>query len=88
MENSTEAKALLHAVLARARAGLKVEPSFHLRLVMALSTIESRDGNHAAALAYLESSELSAREVAEKSLKIASGICIYTNGNITVEELA
>lgn len=42
---------------------------------------------YAAALAYLDSSELSAREIAEKSLKIASGICIYTNGNITVEEL-
>jgi ATP-dependent HslUV protease subunit HslV len=43
---------------------------------------------YAAALAYLDSSEFSAREIAEKSLKIASGICIYTNGNITVEELA
>lgn len=54
MENSTEAKALLHAILARVRAGLKVEPGFQLRLVVALSSNESRDGNHAAALAYLE----------------------------------
>lgn len=46
-------------------------------------------GNYAysAALAYLESSNYSAREIAEKSLKIAGDICIYTNGNITVEEL-
>jgi len=43
---------------------------------------------YAAALAYFDSSELSAREIAERSLKIASGICIYTNGNITVEELS
>jgi ATP-dependent HslUV protease, peptidase subunit HslV len=43
---------------------------------------------YAAALAYIDCSELTAREIAEKSLKIASGICIYTNGNITVEELA
>jgi ATP-dependent HslUV protease subunit HslV len=43
---------------------------------------------YAAALAYFDASELSAREIAEKSLKIASGICIYTNGNVTVEELA
>jgi len=43
---------------------------------------------YAAALAYLESSELSALEIAEKSLKIAAGICIYTNGNITAEELS
>lgn len=47
-------------------------------------------GNYAlaAALAYLESSELSAGEIARKSLAIASEICIYTNSNITAEELA
>lgn len=46
-------------------------------------------GNYAysAALAYLDSSTLSAREIAERSLKIAGNICIYTNGNIVVEEL-
>ena len=46
-------------------------------------------GNYAysAALAYLDASDLSAREIAEKSLKIAGYICIYTNNNITVEEL-
>ena len=42
---------------------------------------------YAAALAYMESSSLSAREIAEKSLKIAGNICIYNNGHITVEEL-
>lgn len=41
----------------------------------------------AAALAYLDSSELSAREVAERSLRIASRIGIYTNDSLTVEEL-
>ncbi len=46
-------------------------------------------GNYAysAALAYMESSEFSAREIAEKSLAIAGKICIYTNSNVTVEEL-
>lgn len=46
-------------------------------------------GNYAysAALAYMESSSLSAREIAEKSLKIAGDICIYTNGHIISEEL-
>ena len=46
-------------------------------------------GNYAysAALAYLDSSDLSAREIAERSLHIAGSICIYTNENITVEEL-
>lgn len=42
---------------------------------------------YAAALAYLESSGLSASEIARKSLKIAGDICIYTNNNITIEEL-
>ncbi|MDR1626535.1 MAG: ATP-dependent protease subunit HslV [Spirochaetia bacterium] len=42
---------------------------------------------YAAALAFLQASGLSAREIAERSLKIASGICIYTNDNILVEEI-
>ena len=47
-------------------------------------------GNYAysAALAYLDSSTLSAKEIAQKSLKIAGDICIYTNNHITVEELS
>ena len=42
---------------------------------------------YAAALAFLEGSAFSAAEVAEKSLKIAGSICIYTNMQITLEEL-
>ena len=42
---------------------------------------------YAAALAYMESSDLSALEIAQKSLKIAGEICIYTNGHITAEDL-
>ncbi|MDL2235008.1 ATP-dependent protease subunit HslV [Christensenellaceae bacterium OttesenSCG-928-L17] len=41
----------------------------------------------AAAKALKENTELSAREIAERSLKIASEICIFTNGNIIVEEV-
>lgn len=46
-------------------------------------------GNYAysAALAYMESSDFSAREIAEKSLAIAGQICIYTNSHVTVEEI-
>ena len=43
---------------------------------------------YAAARAYMDASQLPAREIAEKSLRIAAGICIYTNGEIVVEELA
>jgi ATP-dependent HslUV protease subunit HslV len=41
----------------------------------------------AAARALLQFSELSAREIVEKALGIAGDICIYTNHNITIEEL-
>lgn len=41
----------------------------------------------AAARALLENSELSARSIVEKGLEIASDICIYTNRNLTIEEL-
>ena len=42
----------------------------------------------AAALALLRNTELDAREIVEKSLNIAGDICVYTNHNIVVEELA
>ena len=41
----------------------------------------------AAALALLEHSALSARQICEESLKIASRICIYTNDRFSFEEL-
>jgi ATP-dependent HslUV protease, peptidase subunit HslV len=41
----------------------------------------------AAATALLESTKLSARDIAERSIKIAASICIYTNLNIAYEEL-
>ncbi len=40
-----------------------------------------------AALALLENTDLSAREIAEKSLTIAGNICVFTNLNQTIEEL-
>ena len=41
----------------------------------------------AAARALNENTDLSANEIARKGLEIASGICVYTNTNITVEEV-
>ena len=35
----------------------------------------------------MENTNLSAREIAVKSLKIAGQICIYTNDQMTIEEL-
>jgi ATP-dependent HslUV protease subunit HslV len=41
----------------------------------------------AAASALLENTNLSAREIVEKAMKIAAEVCIYTNENIAFEEL-
>jgi ATP-dependent HslUV protease subunit HslV len=40
-----------------------------------------------AARALLENTELDARDIVEKALNIAADICIYTNRNLTIEEL-
>ena len=40
-----------------------------------------------AALALLGETELDARSIVEKGLNIAADICIYTNHNLTIEEL-
>jgi ATP-dependent HslUV protease subunit HslV len=42
----------------------------------------------AAARALLEGSELDARSIVERSLGIAADICIYTNRNLVIDELA
>ena len=41
----------------------------------------------AAATALFENTELSAREIVEKSLKIAGDICVFTNHQPTIDEL-
>lgn len=40
-----------------------------------------------AAKALYDNTELSARDIVERSLKIAASICVYTNENLTIEEL-
>lgn len=46
-------------------------------------------GNYAysAATALYENTDLDAESIVRKSLEIASNICVYTNGNISVEKL-
>jgi ATP-dependent HslUV protease, peptidase subunit HslV len=41
----------------------------------------------ASARALMENTDLGARDIAEKSLRIAGQICIYTNDQLTIEEL-
>jgi len=42
---------------------------------------------YAASLALMQNTDLSAAEIARKSLEIASEICVFTNNHITVEEV-
>ncbi len=46
-------------------------------------------GNYAfaAAKALMENSDLDAKDIVEKAMNIAGSICIYTNQNITIEEI-
>jgi ATP-dependent HslUV protease subunit HslV len=46
-------------------------------------------GNYAlsAARALLDNTDLSARDIVEKSLNIAGGICVFTNQNFTIETM-
>ena len=45
-------------------------------------------GNYALAAAkVLMDSNMSAEEIAKKSLKVASEICVFTNGNVTMEKV-
>ncbi|MFQ5603939.1 MAG: ATP-dependent protease subunit HslV [bacterium] len=41
----------------------------------------------AAAIALINRSDLSALEIVEESLKIAANICIYTNSDLTIQEI-
>ncbi|MEE8313793.1 MAG: ATP-dependent protease subunit HslV [Myxococcota bacterium] len=41
----------------------------------------------AAARALMAATDLSAREIAEQAMQIAAGICVYTNDQITIEEI-
>jgi ATP-dependent HslUV protease subunit HslV len=41
----------------------------------------------AAAQALMRNTSMELKAIADESMKIAAGICIYTNSNITVEEL-
>jgi len=41
----------------------------------------------AAARAMLDTTEMDARSIVQKGLEIAASICVYTNQNLTLEEL-
>ncbi|MCL2093268.1 MAG: ATP-dependent protease subunit HslV [Treponema sp.] len=72
----------LHKTLLISGTGDVIEPAND-----ALAIGSGGNFAYAAALAFLDGSDLSAREIALRSLKIAGDICVYTNDQITLEEL-
>lgn len=85
-------------VLRRLEALLLVADTEHLLVISGTGdVIEPDDGVAAigsggpfalaAARALIENTSLSAAEICRRALKIAAGICVYTNDEITVEEL-
>jgi ATP-dependent HslUV protease, peptidase subunit HslV len=85
-------------ILRRLEALLIVADSEHTFILSGTGdVIEPEDGiaaigsggpyAQAAARALSENTELSARDIVERAMGIAAGICIYTNGNIIMEEL-
>lgn len=65
-ENSDEARALLSDLLRQAREGLRVEPDFPVRLLVALAMVESRDDRPERALAYLEEARSAVTELDDR----------------------
>jgi ATP-dependent HslUV protease subunit HslV len=85
-------------VLRRLEALLLVADREHILMLSGTGDIIEPDadaaavgsgGNYAlaAARALLANTQLSAREIVERSLRIAAEICVYTNTNFTFEEI-
>jgi tetratricopeptide (TPR) repeat protein len=53
-ENMAEARSILRMLLDRVRAGTRIDPDLRIRLLAGASYVETWDGNHEAAVAYLE----------------------------------
>jgi len=85
-------------ILRRLEALLIIADSEHTLIISGTGdVIEPEDGiaaigsggpfAHSAARALAENTALTARDIVEKAMKIASDICIYTNEKINIEEL-
>ncbi|RKY05629.1 HslU--HslV peptidase proteolytic subunit [Candidatus Poribacteria bacterium] len=85
-------------VLRRLDASMIAVDSRHMFLISGTGDLIAPDDNllaigsgapmaMAAARALIEYSDLTASQIVRKALEITSQICIYTNGNITVESL-
>ncbi len=66
LEQGDQAAALLHQILDAIAGGLAVEPDLHVRTLIALSAVTSRDDEPERALAYLEQARAMLEELDER----------------------
>jgi len=85
-------------VLRRLEALLIISDSEHTFIISGTGDVIEPEGGVAAigsggpyaqatAIALYENTELPAKDIVEKAMQIAGSICIYTNKNVTIEEL-
>ncbi|MGD0883477.1 MAG: ATP-dependent protease subunit HslV [Thermodesulfovibrionales bacterium] len=85
-------------VLRRLEALLIISDSEHTFIISGTGDVIEPEGGvaaigsggpyaQAAAIALYENTELPAKDIVEKAMQIAGSICIYTNKNVTIEEL-
>jgi tetratricopeptide (TPR) repeat protein len=65
-DQEADARSLLTSLLERVRAGLKVDPDFEMRLLMALAAVASRGSDYAQSLAYLETARGMAEDLDDR----------------------
>lgn len=84
-ENSAEARSILRMLLDRLRAGLSVEPDLEMRLLTAASYVETWEGMHQAAVAYLEEARALSRDLDDRrraSFLSALATAYFGNGDV------
>jgi tetratricopeptide (TPR) repeat protein len=84
-ENTAEARSILRTLIDQVRAGLDVEPDLVMRLLTAASLVETWDGNHRAAVTYLEEARAQRADLDDRrraAFLSALAIAYFDNGDL------
>jgi tetratricopeptide (TPR) repeat protein len=84
-QNTAEARSILRMLLDDVRGGLEVEPDLVMRLLTAASLVEAWDGNHRAAVAYLEEARAQHADLDDRrraSFLSALAIAYFDSGDV------
>jgi tetratricopeptide (TPR) repeat protein len=84
-ENTAEARSILRTLIDHVRSGLEVEPDLVMRLLTAASLVETWDGNHRAAVTYLEEARAQRADLDDRrraAFLSALAIAYFDNGDM------